>query len=158
MKLTKLTTFLCVLLGITGCTVYMQPSPEAVAPPPPDPAPVVVEEGVYPGFVVAPVNVEYVFVGGRYCYWHPEYHRWFYRPYAWHPAYGARVLRAENIRALNAYHRPEVRPNPYPHREPARPEPVHTQQNNHPTQTARPQQQRSKRSQPAEEKKKKEEH
>lgn len=110
-----------------GCTVYVpQPAPVAVVPmPPPDePPPVVVEESAVVEFVPPPVEVDYVFIGGRYCYWHPEYHRWFYRPYGWRPGYGLRVRRAADFRELNRFHAPEARPHPFVgHPAPGRPEP-----------------------------------
>jgi hypothetical protein len=102
---------------LSGCTVtYVGPPP----PPPPDVPPVVVEETAYVGFAPPMVEVDYYFVGGRYAYWHPAYHCWFYRPYAWRPPGSVHVKPVGNLRELNAYHRPAAAPRPEARPQPGR--------------------------------------
>ena len=82
--------FTCVLLsigvviGLSGCITVNSPNPpESVEGPP-----VVMEEGVMVSgtvWVAPPDDVEFIFVDGRYGYWHPYYHCWYYRPRAWRP-------------------------------------------------------------------------
>lgn len=66
--------------------------------------PVVVEETVVVDFEPPPYEVEYVYVGDRYCYWHPGYDRWLYRPAAWTPPPTANVRHAASLGELKQLH------------------------------------------------------
>jgi hypothetical protein len=79
-----------------------------------DTPPVVLEEGVG---VVAPVGVDFVFIGGRYAWFDPGIGGWYYRPMGWRPGPGIRVREARDLRELGRIHpdrrgrdgRPDVR-------------------------------------------------
>ena len=68
--------------------------------------PVVLEEGAG---VVVPVGVDFVVMGGRYAWFSPELHRWYYRPAGWRPAPGYHAREVHNMRELEAIHHSEVR-------------------------------------------------
>jgi hypothetical protein len=91
--------------------------------------PVVVEEGVS---VVAPVGVDFVFVGGRYAWFDPGIGRWYYRPMGWRPPVGYRGRVFHSFREHEQIHHSEI------HREPGgrpgerRAEPKKTQKKEEP--------------------------
>ncbi len=109
------------LAYLTGCEVTVREPGVVVTPPtvaveaPPvvvETPPVVLEEGVGVGgavFVAPPIGVEYVLIGGRYAYFHPEFHRWYYRPMAWRPPAGYRAREVRSLGELERIHRSEVR-------------------------------------------------
>jgi hypothetical protein len=118
---------LCTLSGCHHHEIIVER--EEPAPPPPDV--VVIEDGApVEGvvFVQPPVVEEYVFIGGRYCYWHPGYHRWVEMRRGWRPGRGCHVrnLRSWHDRPMHeGDHRGPGRAED--HRSPGRGEDVHRQ-------------------------------
>lgn len=95
---------LAVLSGLPGCVTRTV----VVSAPPVAAEPVVVEESV--GFE-APVGVEFYYVNGRYAYWHPRYHRWYYRPSGWHPPRDYHPREMRSTRELERIHPSPHQPN-----------------------------------------------
>jgi hypothetical protein len=103
---------------LTGCTMTVREPGVVVTPPvvavetptvAVEAPAVVLEEGVA---VVPPVGVEFVVMGGRYAWFSPELHRWYYRPTGWRPPMGYHAREVHNMRELETIHRSEVRREP----------------------------------------------